>query len=355
MQLHLLLESMSCYLSGMGRIVISWQGSNDGYVKGYELLMKRVRKDAVFSSLRNNSREIIFRKRGSLSEVYDAVQDSGDSDYIIPLADDEVFVRPYDLINSSASQYFFANDDVHCCALRLGDNLSCQPSSGSNNSPDATGHFDALISTGKPKYLYPRHNKFQGPRIDKHEHLLWDWVENLNVPHWGLPTSVTSHVYRKKDYLTWLEKYGKNNFLLIEGAAKKYLEGIAILPLGLIYLVRVLDFVQMKILKLFGIYEQAIIQILLWKILGRVSMLRNRKVRRIMIAPDVSVCFSFDIDSHHRISTGVSQKNNKEYLDGKIMDHEAIAKIRNNYPIVGYTEAKPMSVYESLSNGRPSQ
>ena len=62
-QLHLLLESMSRHLKGMGRITITWQVENLELRKGYELLKSRIEESDKFLDLRNNSKSIIWVER----------------------------------------------------------------------------------------------------------------------------------------------------------------------------------------------------------------------------------------------------------------------------------------------------
>ena len=137
MQLHLLLESMSRNLSNIGDITISWTAKNQLHLDSYLLLQKRVAKDETFSRLRSICSNIKWVQRSDMSDYFHVLHNTGPSDYILHLCDDDVFIREFDLRNNEAIEYFFNNSDCIFCSLRLGDNLShqlCSTDSSLNNS-----------------------------------------------------------------------------------------------------------------------------------------------------------------------------------------------------------------------------
>lgn len=338
MQLHLLLESMRKHLKGMGRITISWQGSDDDFVAGYELLKKRAMNDGAFTALRDNSKEIIFRRRNSLREVYDAAIESGNSDYIMPLIDDDVFFKSYDLVNNQASLYLFDNQSVLACSIRVGDNLSNQLSSSLADGlvqDKPVGHATSLFSAGKPRFIQINHtHELETEKKTTKSHsryLKWAWPDNLNVPHWSAVWSTTSQIYRKIPYLKLFETIGRENFLQIEKQwqVKQFAEFLG-LPYFLFNILCFTDKLQARFLKRFGIYEQDILQITLSKILYRKRMKQNKKfnVPVHMTAPTQSVVVNLDAGvSHHReggFGQDVVQTFNQKYLAGKIIAHAEI-------------------------------
>lgn len=333
MQLHLLLESMGRHLTGMGRIYITWQGSNEKYRDAYELLEKRVLRDLSFEGLRNKSKEIIFRSRNKLREVYDAAIDSGDSEFILPLVDEDVFFSDYDLVNDQASKVFFENrsNSFISCSIRLGDNLSDQVSISLVDgivSENITGHATSLLSTGKPRFVYPQfgHQMFATDE-DKNvngKYLIWAWVDNLNVPHWNIPWSTTGNIYKKTEYLGYIESFGRENFLAIEGiVGQQKLREFLKLPGFLFLVLKILDKLQSKILRWSGFYEQDVFQILLSKY---IYMKRYKKKRMVdlpiyMVAPKKSVVVNLDAGSSHNREFGYSvfEHFNNNYLDGFVI------------------------------------
>lgn len=339
MQLHLLLESMGRYLKNMGRITIAWQGSNDDFIVGYELLKNRVMHDSAFITLRKNSKEIIFNKRNSLREVYDSAIESGNSDYIMPLIDDDVFFTDHDLVNNQASQYFFDNSSVLSCSIRVGDNLSDQLSSSFADGlilDKPVGHATSLISSGKPRYNQPvySHELDTGDNADNSRNLgflMWAWPDNMNVPHWNTIWSTTSHIYRKAQYLEHFRTIGRENFLLIEkhGQTRQLKEFIGLHSI-LFDMLSFIDKLQAKLLKIFGLYEQNVLQILLSKVLYRKRLQQNRGFVKpvYMVAPENSVVVNLDAGvSHHReggFGHNLVQLFNQEYLAGKIISHADI-------------------------------
>lgn len=344
MQLHLLLESMGRHLKNMGRITITWQGSNGEFVKGYELLKQRVNEDSAFALLRKNSKEIMFRQRTSLAEVYEAAMDSGDSNYIMPLVDDDVFIGEYDLVNHPASCYFFENKDVFSCSLRLGDNLSEQLSSTTGDgvvSRTPAGHATSLLSTGKPRFVIPEYNHLlsSGNDRSKFDFLVWAWPENLNVPHWSCVLSTTGHIYRKKMYNDMYCKFGKNNFLNIEGEGLNYLIkmflSISSIALGLIWIA---DKISMRIQKTNGMYEQEVFLILLLKYLYRKRLHRHREISipYLMVCPLHSAVCNLDIKaSHNRKNVPnnyLIESYNCSYLEGYIIAYEMIPTYKIVFP-----------------------
>jgi|GEM_PF-2973647 len=335
MQLHLLLESMAKHLKCMGRITISWQGSTEDYISGYQLLRQRVFQDEAFASLRKNSKEIVFKRRSSLTEVYEAAMNTGDSDYIMPLVDDDVFLKEYDLVNHPASRYFFDNSDVLSCAIRLGDNLTDQVSvtAGDGVASDMPrGHAASLFSTGKPRFIIPKYSHWLRLNdCNDWDYLLWAWPENLNVPHWSCFFSTTGQIYRRAMYIDFFDRFGKDNFLKIEGKGFLYFlqEHLELSPISF-GLLRLTDKVLMKIQTKYGIYGQELLSILLAKYIHRKRTNKHGKSRvpYLMVCPSKSVVCNLDTGhSHDRgnlSNASLIEEYNRLYLDGLVISYERI-------------------------------
>ena len=330
-QLHLLLESMNKYLRGIGRITITCQSTTDDFQQGYDLLKKRVLKNTTFNDLRNNSNEIVFRKRNSLREVYKAFMDSGDSDYIMVLIDDDVFIRDYDLTNDSASKYLFQHKEVLACSIRLGDNLSDQVFYTTDDgifTDVPRGHANSLLLSGKPRFISPKlgyeTSKLIANSYYEQDYLLWEWPSNLNVPHWSCIFSTTSHIYRKSIYLEMIKKFGRENFQVIEGKGFKYYKCILFKKYSiLINIVKALDKFQMAISgKYFNFGSYEVFEVLLYKLLQRKNSWINETVPYLMVAPRKSVVAIMDYKTSHNRNIDIDKTNtlNSFYLSGKIIN-----------------------------------
>lgn len=346
MQLHLLLESMGKHLKNMGRITISWQGSNDEFCLGYELLQKRVKNDQAFAGLRNNSKEVLWRKRQSLREVYEAAMDSGDSEYLLPLVDDDVFIRDYDAVNAPASRYFSAHLEVLACAIRLGDNLSDQVSHSLGDgvlAEKSRGHGTTLLSTGKPRFLYPKLGHTLSDAIIEEyksaEYLLWSWAANFNVPHWNCALSTTGHIYRKSIYLDYYRQFGKENFLNIEGNGLRYLIAKVMNGHPFLKMARFLDWLQVRFLTKNRFHAEVLFLILLLKHFERSEKL-NTAIPYLMVAPRISVVVNLDaLTSHNRnIGINIVKDFNNQYLHyAKILDFKPLNDLEVFFPLQIFT------------------
>jgi len=329
MQLHLLLESMGKHLRSMGRITITWQGSNDNFIAGYELLKKRVLESPSFSSLRQHSKEIIFRQRNSLREVYDAAMDSGNSDYIMPLVDDDVFIRDYDLLNDPASKYFYEHDDTFACAIRLGDNLSEQVSHSLDDGilhSQPRGHGDSVTITGKPKFIYPVYGYMMSreglEEYHSKKYLVFDWRKNLNVSHWSCFTSVTSMIYRKRDYVFLINKFGKNNFLRIEALGRLYYMKKAVSLSAIYYTFCFVNYLLSFMLAPIGkTYNNDLLNYL-YAFLSDTFLFR-KNIGNTIVVPKESVVAMFGSggsNNRKNIGDDINVVLNDRYLSGKILD-----------------------------------
>lgn len=348
-QLHLLLESMGKHLKGMGRVTISWMGSSDDFIAGYNLLRKRVMNDEAFGALRENSKEIVFKQRNTLREVYDAATESGDSYYIMPLIDEDIFFKDYDLVNAAPSIYFFEHPSVISCSLRLGNNLSNQLPSTTDDgllAKEPCGHATSLLSSGAPRYIQNKYTHKLGDINNEDSTtccLIWAWPDNMNVIHWNIAWSTTSHIYRKSDYLDMMQRVGRENFLLIEGmGAMEHFRKFLQLPSPLFNMLRLADRVQAKLLKRYGIYEQDILQTILAKVLYR-KRLKQKKdfaVPIYMVAAQESVVVNLDVGTSHHRKGGFGQDVlslfNQKYLLGNVISLSTIPFNKIKFPVHVY-------------------
>ena len=301
MQLHLLLESLQKYVTGMGRIVITLQPSSSDYEKGYTLLKDRLMNDAFFEPLRKKA-SFAFHERESLEKSIEALPLLGDSDYILPLCDDAVFYRHYDLVNAKASRYFFENKNVLNCSIRLGKNIT-------PTIPEL--HKDALFEKPQPKFS-----------IETEEMLGWYWPDAMNTFEWCNPVGMCN-IFRKSNYFEWFHKF--KNPVWIEGDAKRYLENVIFkLPNIFNHFLRFVDLLQYKLLKkLFGVYEQEIIRQFLSKVLFRIPFLVDKDVPALIVTPKESVVLMPDVNStlpeivwRNKSHTLSFEELNKRYLMG---------------------------------------
>ena len=310
-QLHLLLSQISKNLKGIGRITITIQSSSDDFEKGYSILKQRVARDNTFRNLRKNA-EIIYHKRDSLAGIIDSLKYLGESKYILPLTDDEIFHKKYDLENAPASQYFFNNPSVLACAIRLGKNIT-------HKLPES--HRKALYVNGQPTF----HN-------GEENIMIWSWPDNLHTYHWACVASGTGHIYRKDAYLEWFHKFGQDNFLNIEGEGVKYLSRKLFgLPQLFDKVLDIADLIQMRFLnKVFGIYEQDVLRCVFYKFLYHIPILYREGIPFIMVSPLESVTTSLDINTTQEwrpVYSNPFASNiilNQKYLKGEIISTDFI-------------------------------
>ena len=328
-QLHLLLSQISKNLKGIGRITITIQSSSDDFAKGYSLLKQRVASDDIFRNLRDNA-EIVYHERDSLAGVFDSLTYLGDSKYILPLTDDEIFHKKYDLENAPASQYFFNNPSVLACAIRLGKNITPKV-------PES--HRKALYVRGQPNF----HNGEENIR-------LWSWPDNLHTYHWACIASVTGHIYRKDVYLEWFHKFGKDSFLEMEGRVVKYLlEKLFGLPKFFTKVLFTVDLIQMRFLKkIFGINEQDVLSQIFYKFLYHLPMVTRKGIPVMMVSPLESVTTCLDINSNqdwrgvynkkhaeqHLIPVASNSILNQKYLKGEIISTDFIDESILDEPMI---------------------
>ena len=343
MQLHLLLESVSKFVKGIGNITVSWQGSSPDYIASYELLIKRIMKDKKFFSLRKNSKKIEFVQRNNLIEVSNSIKNSGSSNYILILVDDDVFFKSIDFSKERSFHFFINNRDVHAYSIRLGDNLSSQLSQSDVSgiiSEQTIGHAFSIYASGKPQLLYPVYSHKLGfSNFKEHkDYLVWAWPMNLHVPHWSLVFSSSGSIYRKKTYIKYLNKISLGDFLSLEGKGQEYFIK-KFIGMSLIYWAfKFLDLIYMTLVRQKKIYNQNIFINLLVKYL----YLKGKKINNDnnfgfkIVCSKNSVIVNLDAKVSHHRNGGFGQNfirtMNDKYLKGKIIKHSEIPFSRIKFP-----------------------
>jgi hypothetical protein len=340
LQLHLLLESMNKFTKGIEYLVITWQGSNDKFKEAYILLEQRVKNDINFDALRKRTQKIIFIERNGLSEVYDAYQKLSEAKYVMPLVDDDVFLEYCDFNENEAIQYFFNSDDVHACALRLGNNLSSQVSitfDTGKSKNNINGHASSVDSSGKPRFIYPLYTHFVNKKND-YKYCLWYWTFNQNIPHWSLTSSVTGYIYDKKDWFLLLNNFGKDNFLKIEAKGQKYYINKYLGNWKFLYeIFKKIDYVIYRIFLKKSIYQTDFIATLFLKVFS-IKDIKDKKVvvngvKTLLLSPKQSIIYNINLGfSNHRkeVGSGNIETLNLKYLNNFIIDIDDF----NQYKII---------------------
>ena len=267
--------------------------------------------DDIFRDLRDNA-EIVYHERDSLAGVIDSLTYLGESEYILPLTDDEIFHKKYDLENDPASHYFFNNPSVLACAIRLGENISPK-------LPES--HQKALYLRARPAFLNV-----------KEDVLLWNWPDNLHTYHWACIVSTTGNIYRKAIYLEWFHKFGQDNFLNIEGEGVKYLSRKLFgLPQLFDKVLDIADLIQMRFLnKVFGIHEQDVLRCIFYKFLYHIPILCREGIPVMMVSPLESVTTGLDLNTTQewrQVYNNPLESNimlNQKYLKGEIISTDFI-------------------------------
>ena len=329
LQLHLLFESMNRCLKNIGKITVSFQTSTDDFLKSYQLLQHRIYNDDKFQNLRQNTTEIVFHRRNCLSDVIKVVDDLGESDYVMPLVDDDIFYRPYDFGKAECFKYLREHETVLACSLRLGDNIC--------NSGDS--HRNVTVVKEEPIL-----------KVKDKNMLIWDWPENLiNTHNWVCITAVTSHIYRKKTYVEWYHRFGSENFLLIEGRAQEDLVAkVYRIPRFIVKGINFLNRLQMGILRrTIGTSGHKGIKEIFWERVHRRKPKMQKTVPVLMVAPHHSVCYSLELNNsiNRGLNVAVLAELNQHYLRGSVLDYDYFAGLKFYYSILLYTEELKFVTY----------
>lgn len=321
LQLHLLFESMASCLKNIGKITVSYQGSTDVYIQAYQLLEERIRNDVVFEQLRANSTEIIFQQRDSLSGVIKVIDNLGDSDYVMQLVDDEIFYRDYNLGKAKASEYFFNNESVLACSLRLGDNIlfKLQQPGKEDTACDITHVFKK-----KDKGI-----------------MLWSWPETLNITHWNCLFSTTGHIYRKKMFLDWFRRFGKKNFLCIESSVNEDLVfRVYGIPKLIVNGVNLLSRCQMGFFRRVAkVKNYKNIKQVFGEWVFRTKIPLSDVVPTMIAAVGNSVCYNLDLNNslNRNLNLMDLEGLNQKYLNGYVLNYSHFSNIKVDFPIMLYS------------------
>ena len=180
-QLDLLLRSIKWAVSDMSKIKISVvrKCTNQKFADGY-LRVYKEHPDVLF----------MFQKGFEIDTK--KVLNSSQSEYFMPLVDDDVFVDKFDM-NTSLYKAFLLDSETVCLNLRM--------------SPQINVCFTKGIKT-PPPILESYHEGFK-----------WNWK---GLPgEWGYPMSVTSHIFRTKEYRELLKHASFHNPPSLESVTMK--------------------------------------------------------------------------------------------------------------------------------------
>jgi len=156
----------------LNKIYILYTYSNPFFKQGYEKLINKNYPKIEWileSNFKNNLIDIVKNKiRGK---------------YFLFLCDDHYFI---DTFKDEELDTIFSNDDVHSVSIRLSETMTIN---------SVTRHF-----MGTPNFTCK----------DK-ELLIWDWSKNNRRFDWGYPMAVGGTIFRKKDILSYLNKFEYKN------------------------------------------------------------------------------------------------------------------------------------------------
>ena len=315
-QLHQLLSLIGDNADGIGKITITIQASNSKYMEGYKILQERLKKDDCFKLLRKKS-NISISYRGSISEIFNALDNLGSSKLLLVLTDDEIFFGKINFETNLAVKFFLDNPDILSCSIRLGKNITPEV-------PKTHKYF----TRSQPRFIKESDN-----------YLMWSWPDNLDTYHWACIFSTTGNIYRKNEYLEWFNIFGKENFLKIEGSALKYsVNKFFMVHTYLLNIMKGVDFLMERIFKIFtNVNYQPIIFNTFVKYIYKCKIFAKKDASLKMISLSQSITAAIDINTSQKWrgkkSNFIDNKLiNKRYLDGYIISKNIFLSMEYNEP-----------------------
>lgn len=339
LQLHLLLESLNSFVKGIASLVITWQGSTEEFQKAYLLLKKRVEQDSTFAHLRSNTEKIIFLQRDNLKDVYTAYQNLSEAAFVLPLVDDDIFLKAFDFQNNEAIKQFVNSYEIIACNLRVGLNLSSQVPRTFDTGLSKNGikgHASSIDSYGVPRLDYPLYSHNANKvKVESYKYCQWDILFNQNIPHWSLVASVTGQVYEKSYWLRLLDRYGKDNFLKIEakGQANYIEEALGNWKYLYKSIKKIDDVVYILFFKRSKIYRTHVLADKFLKYFSLRNLSKHQKQK--LVSPFISILYNISLGfSNHRenVNKGNIEGLNKVYLSGNIIDMEDLKSYSISFP-----------------------
>lgn len=334
--LDLILESISINLNGYNKIYVFFEASNNYFFDGYKITKNKYTK--IFGE------DILFLKKDSLIHTTKLFNQYLENDLLI-LTDDCLIFKSYDLLEDSSSKIFFEENKIISNSLRFSidmfDQLPSNERSTNFFKNDSTNANKQIFNFPKPNFI---NFKFSD-HVDKEfnnvtpSYGIWNIYDNLNSSLFSSFLNPSLQIFRKDDFLRWINKYGKSKSFLNIPEALKFEFYPNILNNKILYFI--LD-------KLDKIYHFICIKISKNKVKAShifknffssyFSKTKKLEFRHLMCCPKEQIGFDYNIGSHH-INQNISifQKLNEKYLDGFVIDYKKFISIKKNYPFAYIT------------------
>jgi hypothetical protein len=337
--LDLVLESIQLNLRGYNKIYVFYEASNKSFLDGYEITKKKYIK--IFS---NN---IHFIKKKSLVHTTELFNQYLFNDLLI-LTDDCLIFRNYDLLNDLSSKFFFNEDKVISNSLRysidLPDQLNSNERFTNKIKNDHTNLNNQVFNFAKPNFI----NFNFSNHIDKEEkniipdYGVWSIYDSLNSSIFSSFLNPSLQIFKKQDFLRWINRYGKEKSFLNITDALKYEFYPNVIKNKLIYFLldnldKIYHFVCEKISK------KKIKPSHIFKNFFSFYFSRTREIdnKYLMCCPNKQIGFDYNIGSIH-LNENVSnfKELNDKYLNGFVINYEKFQTLKNNYPFPKVTIEK---------------
>jgi len=334
--LDLVLESIKLNLKGYNKIYVFYESSDEIFLKGYEITKKKYIK--IFGQ------KIFFIRKKSLAHTTELFYRFIENDILI-LTDDSLIFKNYDLLDDPASKAFYKEDKIISNSLRhsvdMIDQLPSNERLTNKIKDDGTNINNQIFNFSKPHFI---NFKFSD-HVDKEtnnvipNYGIWNIYDNLNSTPYSSFLNPSLQIFRKNDFLKWLEKYSKDkSFLNITDALYFEYYPKIIRSRIILFFLNKIDYIYHFICN--KISKKKVRPSHLFKNFFASYFSKTKKIDfpHLMCCPKEQVGFDYDIGSYHQNqNTLIFEKLNKNYLEGFEIDYEKFVKIKKNFPFYHIT------------------
>ena len=329
--LDLVLKSISINLEEYNKIYVFYEASNELFLRGYEVAKKKFEK--IFGS------KIVFLRKKSLSQTTELFNEYIENDLLI-LTDDSLIFKKYNLLEDPATQAFFNDDKIISNSLRnsldILDQLPSNKRLTNKIEENNTNINNQIFNFSKPYFI----NFKLSDHVEKDtrnvipNYGVWNIYDSLNSTSFSSFLNPSLQIFRKNDFLRWLNKYGKNkSFLNITDALYFEYYPKIIRSNLLLFLLNRIDNIYHFICN--KISKQKISPSHIFKNFFSSYFSKTKKIDfpHLMCCPKEQVGFDYNIGSYHQNqNTLIFEKLNKNYLEGFEIDYEKFVNIKKNFP-----------------------
>ena len=329
--LDLLLESILINLKNFNIIYVFFEASDEFFLKGYEITINKYKK--IFNQ------KIIFLKKKNLIHTTELFNEYIKNDLLI-LTDDSLIIKSYDLLENPASKVFFEDNKIISNSLRFSidmfDQLPSNERSTNYFKNDGTNVNKQVFNHSKPNFVNFKISDHVDNDIYNQipNYGVWDIYDNLNSSLISSFLNPSMQIYRKEDFLRWLNQYGKNKSFLNITDALKYEYYPKIINNKILYFILdkldiIYHFICIKISKN-KVMPSHILKNFFSSYFSKTKIL---EFPYLMCCPKEQIGFDYNIGSYHQNKNiSIFQDLNKKYLDGFKIDYKKFITIKKSYP-----------------------